>query len=263
MLASTTSKEDEVKKLLIILLWIAPLLAQGPPPAGAKPPAPTARRAAAFDPTGYWVAQITEDWRYRIAPAPKGDVGGVPVNANGRRAAGAWDPTKDQAAGDACKAYGVGGILRMPGRIHIDWDGDEALKVESDAGTQSRLLAFGQARGQGGDWQGVSVASWDRATAPLSGFSIGGGAGPTGSSLKVVTTKAKPGYLTRNGIPYGANATFTEYWDLQQVPGGDTLLVVTVEVVDPEFLSSPYWYSVHFKKQTDATGWNPKPCAAQ
>jgi hypothetical protein len=185
------------------------------------------------------------------------------VNAQGRRALAAWDPAKDEASGDACKAYGVGGILRMPGRLHVTWEDDTALKVESDSGTQTRLFAFGQPRSQGGDLQGASVASWDRAAAPISGFSIGGGFGATGSSLKVVTTKAKPGYLARNGVPYGANATFTEYWDLQQVPGADTLLVVTVEVVDPEFLSSPYWYSVHFKKQADATGWKPRPCAAQ
>lgn len=251
-----------MKRLSVIVLLAAPVLAQPPFPAGVKPGAGNARQAAGFDPTGYWVAQVTEDWRQRIAPAPKGDVGGIPVNAQGRRAMAAWDPAKDQAAGDACKAYGAGGILRMPGRLHITWEDDNTLKVESDAGTQTRLFSFGQARGQGGDWQGVSVASWDRPAAAISGFSFGGG-GLTGASLKVVTTKAKPGYLTRNGVPYGANATFTEYWDLQQVPRGDTLLVVTVEVVDPEFLSSPYWYSVHFKKQADATGWNPRPCTAQ
>jgi len=262
MFAGAIVEEDEVKRLYILVLGIAPLLAQGPPPGAAKPGPPNARRAAGFDPTGYWVAQVTEDWRYRIAPAPKGDVGGIPVNAQGRRVAAAWDPAKDGAAGDACKAYGVGGILRMPGRIHIDWEGDEALKLDADSGTQTRLLAFGPGRGQGGDWQGVSIASWDRAAAPITGFSLGGG-GATGASLKVVTTKAKPGYLARNGVPYSANATFTEYYDLQQVPGGDTLLVVSVEVVDPEFLSSPYWYSVHFKKQADATGWNPRPCSVQ
>jgi hypothetical protein len=112
---------------------------------------------------------------------------------------------------------------------------------------------------QGSDWQGVSVATWDRPAAALSGFSIGRG-GASGATLKVVTTKAKPGYLMRNGVPYGANATFTEYYDLLQIPGGDTLLVVSVEVIDPQYLSQPYWYSVHFKKQADAAGWNLRPC---
>jgi hypothetical protein len=194
-----------------------------------------------------------------MVAAPKGDVGGIPVSAEGRRVAAAWDPEKDAASEDSCKAYGVGGVMHMPGRLHITWDADDTLKIETEAGAQTRLLAFAMPRTQGNDWQGVSVAAWDRPAAALSGFSIGRG-GAAGSSLKVVTTKAKPGYLMRNGVPYGANATFTEYYDLLQVPGGDPLLVVTVEVVDPQYLSQPYWYSVHFKKQADATGWNPRPC---
>ena len=94
-------------------------------PLGRREAPQTAKRAAPFDPTGYWVAQITEDWRYRISAAPKGDAGGIPVNAAGRRAAAAWDPGNDAAAGEACKAYGAGGILRMPGRLHITWEGDD------------------------------------------------------------------------------------------------------------------------------------------
>jgi len=229
------------------------------PPAGLRG-GPAGRGNAPFDITGYWVGQVTEDWRYRMAAAPKGDVGGIPVSAEGRRVAGTWDPEKDAASGDACKAYGVGGVMHMAGRLHITWEGDDTLKIETEAGAQTRLLAFGTPRTQGNDWQGVSVATWDRPAAALSGFSIGRG-GAAGASLKVVTTKAKPGYLMRNGVPYGANATFTEYFDLLQVPGGDPLLAVTVEVVDPQYLSQPYWFSVHFKKQADASGWNLRPCA--
>jgi len=246
----------------ISLAIICLSFAQGPPAALPKPGSANAKRAAAFDPTGYWVAQITEDWRFRIQAAPKGDVGGIPVSAAGRRVAAAWDPDKDAASGDACRAYGAGGILRMPGRLHITWDSDNALKMETDSGSQTRLFTFGQPQGQGGDWQGVSVASWDRQAAAISGFQLGGGGGG-GASLKVVTTKARPGYLARNGVPYGANATFTEYYDLFQVPGGDTLLVASVEVNDSEYLTTPYWYSVHFKKQADGAGWNPRPCAAK
>jgi len=197
-----------------------------------------------------------------MTAAPQGDVGGIPVSAEGRRVAAAWDATKDAASEDACKVYGVGGVMHLPGRLHITWDTDDTLKVETEAGAQTRLLSFGPPRvqnPQANDSQGVSNASWDRPAAALSGFSIGRGGAP-GSSLKVVTTKAKPGYLMRNGVPYGANAVFTEYYDLLPMPGGDPLLVVSVEVVDPQYLSQPYWYSVHFKKQADATGWNPRPC---
>jgi len=208
------------------------------------------------------VAQITEDWRQRIQSAKKGDVGGIPLNANGRRVANARDPERDAASGDVCKAYGVGGILRMPGRLHITWEDDNLLKIESDAGTQTRLLSFTSPRGQAGDWQGISTVTWDRPRGAISGFMLGSPVG-AGGSMKVVTTQAKPGYLSRNGAPYGASAIFTEYYDLFQIPGGDALLVVSVEVTDPEFLSGPYWYSVHFKKQADATGWAPRPCTSK
>jgi hypothetical protein len=201
------------------------------------------------------VAQITEDWKERIHAAAKGDVGGIPVSQAGRREVAAWDP----ATANSCKAYGAGGILRMPGRLHITSEGSN-FRIETDAGNQTRLLSFGTPSGQPGDSQGVSVASWDRPAPPLSGFTLGGRGGGGGGSLKVVTTQAKPGWLARNGVPYGAKATFTEYWDLHEVPGGDTLLVVSVEVTDPDYLSGPYWYSVHFKKQANANGWNPQPC---
>jgi hypothetical protein len=236
---------------------------------GAQPPggafggggrggqARTGPAAALFDPTGYWVAQVTEDWKERIHPAAKGDVGSIPVSAAGRREAAAWDP----ASANSCKAYGVGGILRMPGRLHVTWEGNN-LRMESDAGAQTRLLSFGAPSGQPGAMQGVSLTSWDRLAPALTGFTLGGRGG-TGGSLKVVTTQASPGYLARNGVPYGEKATFTEYYDRQEVPGGDVLLVITVEVTDPDYLNGPYWYSVHFKKQADATGWNPQPCDAR
>ena len=134
---------------------LCPAFGQPPgPPPGRREAAEA--RGRAFDPTGYWVAQITEDWRYRISAAPKGDAGGIPVNAAGRRAAAAWDPDKDAASGEACKSYGAGGILRMPGRLHITWDGDDVLKMETDSGSQTRWFSFGQPRGKAGDWQGVS-----------------------------------------------------------------------------------------------------------
>jgi hypothetical protein len=93
---------------------------------------------------------------------PKGDFVGVPLNPVGRQATEAWDPARDETTGEACKAYGVGGIMRRPGRLRISWQDDETLKVEADAGTQTRTLAFRAPRGPGGDWQGVSIASWDR-----------------------------------------------------------------------------------------------------
>jgi hypothetical protein len=59
--------------------------------------------------------------------------------------------------------------MRLPTRARISWTDDQTLKIESDAGTQTRTIAFGAPRTQGGDWQGVSAASWDRSAAVIAG----------------------------------------------------------------------------------------------
>src|SRR3974377_128651 len=109
----------------------------------AQPPTPKA--AAPVDFTGYWVSVVTEDWLYRMVTPKKGDYSSVPLNAEGRKIADAWDPTKDEAGGNQCKAYGAPSLMRIPGRIHISWQDDSTLKVETDAGTQTRLLHFNAA----------------------------------------------------------------------------------------------------------------------
>ena len=255
----------------ITLLTTSALTAQGrgaPPQGpggrgggGAPPQAPTGKAGARIDLTGYWVALVTEDWRHRMFTPPKGDYISVPLNPAGRAKADAWDPAKDEAAGEQCKAYGAPGVMRLPTRLHITWQDDQILKIETDAGTQTRLLRFGPPQGDGGDWQGVSVATWDFPQPPIPGRGRGGP--PAGGSLKVTTTRLRPGYLRKNGVPYGANAVLTEYFDRFDVPGGDTLLVVAQELVDPENLATQFWTSSHFKRQNDASGWNPTPCSAR
>ena len=244
----------------IVLALPAGALAQGR--GGPPPPPPSGKPGAPYDLTGYWVSLVTEDWRYRMTTPPKGDVVGVPLNPAGKKIADAWDPAKDEADGEQCKAYGVGGLMRLPTRLHITWQDDTTLKVETDAGTQIRILHFGASQGPGGDWQGVSVANWERSV-PVISFGIMAPPTPPGSSLKVITTKMKLGYLRKNGVPYSANATVTEYFDVLQHHNSDTLLVVTNEVSDPKYLITPFWTSTHFKKQKDAAGWNPTPCSAR
>ena len=194
---------------------------------------------------------------------PKGDYAGVPLNQAGRQSAGTWDPARDEASGDQCKAYGVGGIMRRPGRVHITWQDDETLKIEADAGTQTRLFAFRTPPTQGSDWQGLSAANWDRSASVMGAGGIFASGPARGGSLKVVTTKMKAGYLRKNGVPYSADATVTEYFDRFDVPNGDSLLVVSTEVSDPAYLAQPFWTSTHFKKQNDASGWNPTPCSSR
>jgi hypothetical protein len=248
---------------IVISFAVANLVAQGRGGGPPQPP-PTPRAGAYVDLTGYWVSLVTEDWRYRMFTPPKGDVGAIPVNAEGRKIAEAWDPAKDEAAGEQCKAYGAAGVMRLPTRLHITWQDDQTLKLETDTGTQTRLFRFGPPQGNGGDWQGISSASWDYPRPPIvGGFFAARGGTPPGGSLKVVTTRMRPGYLRKNGVPYSAQTVLTEYFDRFDVPGGDTILMVTTEINDPEYLATPYWTSVHFKKQNDATGWNPTPCVTR
>lgn len=216
----------------------------------------TAKAAAPIDITGYWVSVVTEDWRYRMVTPAKGDYASVPLTTEGRKMADTWDPAKDEASGNQCKAYGAPAIMRVPGRIRIAWQDDQTLKVETDAGTQTRLFYFGPPRSQGGDWQGVSTASWDI---------VGGGrGGPVrGGSLKVVTTKMKAGYLRKNGVPYSANTALTENYDRTNEPNGDSWLIVQTIVEDPANLNQPFITSTHFKKQADGSGWAPSPCSAR
>src|SRR5258706_1508871 len=111
--------------------------------ARAGGPPPTARAQAPKDFTGYWVAVVTEHWHLRMEMPPKGDFSMLPVNAEARRIADMWDPAKDQSAGEQCRAYGAAAIMRVPGRLHITWQDDNTLKLETDSGTQTRLFHFG------------------------------------------------------------------------------------------------------------------------
>jgi hypothetical protein len=234
------------------------------------PPAPKMnnRLEGPLDLSGYWVAVVTEDWRYRMITPDRGDYPGVPLNAAGRAIANSWDPAKDEASGDACKSYGAGAIMRVPTRLHITWVDDSTLKIETDAGMQTRLIHFDATPPTDAkpSLQGFSVASWE-GLRPR-GFIVPVAAGSPGSRpaqegyLKVETTDLKPGYLRKNGVPYGAKATVEEFFDGFS-EAGTTWLVVTSLVSDPEYLDQSFLTSSQFKKQADATGWNPTPCAAK
>jgi hypothetical protein len=220
---------------------------------GTPPRSP--KDAAPIDMTGYWVSIVTEDWRFRMLTPPKGDYPDItPLNDAGKKIADAWDPAKDEAANEQCKGYGAGNIMRIPGRLHITWNNDTTLKMETDAGMQTRLFRFGKAEPAGTpDWQGFSAAAWE---GPASGRGPGG-------SLKVITTRMRPGYLQKNGVPYSANMTMTEYFDVVKEPTGEQWIVVKSIIDDPQYLTRTVIRSTHFRKQTDATGWNPKPCSAR
>lgn len=274
---------------------------QGPPPGGGgrggRGPgaAVTPRQMAPVDLTGTWVSVVTEEWRIRMMTPRKGmDFDGVPMTAAARTAAMAWDPAADEAAGLQCKGYGAPGLMRLPGRARISWEDDATLKIEYDTGQQTRLLHFGGRPPAGAEpsWQGYSVAEWELVAPTLArgglarfgGARPGGpppGAGPGGPgggpgnpfggppqlsrSLKVVTTQLRPGYLRKNGVPYGTSAVLTEYFDLRTEPNGDTWFTVVSIIDDMENLNGAgtYIVSSDFKKEADGSKWAPTPCSAR
>ena len=206
-----------------------------------------------------------------------------------RQVANAWDPAKDEAEGNQCKAYGAVGLMQRPGRLHITWTDDNTLRIDADAGNQTRTFHFGPPPGatpqpdiqglppesvvaaqQRGSQpagppslQGNSVANWEGP-----GFGGGGGRGfgrglagpPKTGTLKVVTTNMTPGYLRKNGVPYSDKAVLTEHINLVDGQQGEKYIAVTALVDDPVYLNGPFLRTYTFKKLPDATGWDPTPC---
>jgi hypothetical protein len=224
--------------------------------ASAQRPAasPSARDLAPIDLTGYWVSYVTENWRYRMVTPAKGEYRRIPASPAALPIINAWDPVADQKAGNQCKSYGAAAIMSVPGRLHITWQDADTLRIDTDAGTQTRLLRF-TARASSSQsrpsWQGESSARWERVAAP-----------DRGGSLRVVTTNMLSGYLRKNGVPYSERATVTEHFDVSPLPDGGALLLVTSIVEDPVYLNAPYIVSPHFKKEPDGSKWDPTPCSS-
>jgi hypothetical protein len=253
-----------VSNCLITLIAVAlPLVAQ-PPGGGRGGPPQNPKAAAPIDLTGYWVSVVDEDWRFRMVMPPAGDYNGVPMTGEAVKVANTWDPAKDEASGDVCKAYGAPALLRQPEHLHITWQDDRTMRLDTDTGTQTRLFHFGDWKAPAGpsSLQGDSVAQWEITRQP--GAPPDPNAPPQGKgSLKVTTTHLKAGYLRKNGVPYSENAVLTEYYDMVKERNGDLMLVVLIVVNDPQYLREPFIITSHFKKQANDAGWKPTPCSAR
>ena len=264
-------------RIALLVASALPLAAQ-PPGGGRGGPPPTAKAIAPIDLTGYWVSVVNEDWRFRmVMPAP-GDYQGVPMTAEARKVADTWDPAKDEAAGEQCKSYGAPALLREPEHLHFTWQDDQTLRLDTDAGTQTRVFHFGNWKAPAGPptLEGDSTAVWEfpggRGPRPdpnaeflnLPVLGAAQAAPPQGrGSLKVTTTHLKAGYLRKNGVPYSENAQLTENYDMIREHNGDVMLVVTIVTTDPQYLREPFIISSHFKKQANDDGWKPTPCSVK
>lgn len=264
MMRQLPAPDVTTAKLLLIILGIGVLgvgtvRAQG---RGAAQAAVTPRAAAPIDVTGTWVAIVSEDWRWRMGVGVRGDFGYMPLNPQGRKVGTSFDPAADQAAGNACKAYGAPAIMRVPGRFRIGWEGDATLRIDIDHGTQTRLLHFAapapaSAEAAAGrperSWQGYSVARWDGPG--------GRGSAPRTGELRVVTSNLRAGYYYKHGIPYSENAVMTEYFN-RLADAGEEYLAVTTIVDDPQYLAQQFVRTLQFRRERDDSKWSPTPCEA-
>jgi hypothetical protein len=251
----------------MVLVFATAVAAQPPGGRGAAPP-PTGRAGAPVDLTGTWVSVVTEDWRARMLPPVKGDYETIDqvMSAQGRKIADSWQPSME----GRCEAYGVGGVMRVPGRLRITWQDDSTLKIETDAGTQTRLLRFLTAGPSTGaapatppkTLQGTSVAEWQRGGGQQDAFlgrGVGSGA-PQWGGLKVVTRNMLAGWLRPNGVPYSESTTVTEHFTRFTHPVAGDWFVVTTVVEDPVYLTGPFITSSNFKKEPNDSKFKPVPC---
>jgi len=228
-------------------------------PAPPPPDQRSARERAPIDIAGQWVAVITEDWRWRMITPPVGDAASIPLNPKGRAATAAWDLERDRREGNLCKPYGPPGGIRQPTRLRVDWEDADTLRLQFDAGNQTRRLHFKAGSPGERSLQGYSEAKWFRQTQSRGVFAASTPA--TGGALHVRTTNLTSGYLRPNGVPYSEHATVKEFFNTFTLPDGNgSWLVVTTVVNDPEYLAGDLIISTQFKKETNRSKWNPRAC---
>jgi len=222
---------------------------------GGPAPAQSAKAAALVDLTGYWVSIVTEDWIERMSPdSPPSGTGG---------ARGLTRPPNPPPApnGEQCRAYAAGGSLRVPTRLNITWADDNTLKIEMDAGSQTRLLHFVPQNPPPAEktLQGYSLATWE--TGPR-GFPGGGRGAPAApvrpqwGSLNVVTTNLSGGFLLSSRSLYSENAVLTEYFS-KHTDFGQDYFTVTAQIQDGPITRVT---SSTFKKEPNGSKFSPGPC---
>ena len=195
-----------------------------------------------------------------LAPAhavpPKGEFAMLPLNAEARRVADGWDPAKDKAdisAGAMARRHHarpgaspcpLGRRQHAAGRYRRR-HADPCVPVWCRPG-RPRLRPL--------QWQGYSVATWE-----------GAGARGRGAVARVRPDESHdhphaPRVPAQERRALQWTATLEEYFDRFSEPNGDTWLLVTPIVTDPQYLTQPYVTTMHFKKIPDRSGWDPTPC---
>jgi hypothetical protein len=155
--------------------------------------------------------------------------------------------------------------MRLAARLNITWADDNTLKIDIDAGTQTRLLRFNApplADGTPKTLQGYSAAAWEagggggRGGGGRGGGGGGAAAAPRWGSLNVTTTNMSGGYLLTSKTAYSENAVLTEYFT-RHSSFGNEYLTVTANLVDG---GTTRVVSSTFKKEPSGSKFSPTGC---
>jgi len=121
----------------------------------------------------------------------------IPINAEARKVANSWDPAKDEAEGNQCKAYDAVGVMQRPGRLHITWVDDNTLQIDADAGTQDSPGALWRHSKQNPRARLAGKVFRKRHGTYHASDASSRSPAARANTLKVVTTNMKPGISAR------------------------------------------------------------------
>ena len=225
-----------------------------------------ARGNAPIDLTGYWVSVIAEDWEFRMVTPDKGIFDTLTLNNEGRRVGNTWDPAKDEAAGEQCRGYGAGNIMRFPhaftspGRTTRHFDSIPTPERKLDSST-SVLPAPANTEPS---WQGYSVAEWER-RAGARGGARGSGLQhrPERESQSRDHALASRATSERTALPTAIAPSSPSIMTSIHCPTAISGSRSPRKSTTPCTFRGLYVTTSDFKKLPDATGWNPTPCSAR
>ena len=174
-----------------------------------------------------------------------------------RKVADAWDPATD----GSCQAYGAAGLMRIPTRLHITWENETTLKIETDAGQQTRRLCSTRRAGgvrRSASLQGFSLAEWERRR----GGGRGAAQAPARRQSEGHDHEHERRVAAQERRAVQRERRVTEYFDRFAAPNGDEWLVVTTDRHRPEVSESGLRDQHAFQEGADGAKWAPSPCKA-
>lgn len=175
--------------------------------------------------SGVWANRLNEDFPDRLPGPELGDYGGIPLNANARARAQAWDASLIALPEYQCRVHPSDYVASFADiRLWEEYDKD----TQNLVAIHTHHFAWGTERTI---WMDGRPHPPEYALHTSQGFSTGKWEGDV---LVVHTTHLKEGWIRRNGVPRSDLATVTEYF----IRHGDNLTWMVV-IHDPIYLTEP------------------------